>query len=255
MKIGVCARIKDEITLNDWINYYLYLGFDRIIIYDNMSNPSVIFDNDKVKIIIDTFDGSNQCILYNNCLENNTDLDWILLCDGDEFLFSRKNIKKWLETFSDDTCSVLINWVVFGTSGKASYDHSKTVFDQFTKRESYDNFWNRFVKSFVRPKMVLGKAHVHITYNNNFKVKNVYNEEIEINDKCEHFDKKLSDTTPVVMFHYMTLDFENMLKKHFRNKKCGNGMNDKSDKYTIPWYKQYFKDNVNDFRLCGTKFN
>jgi hypothetical protein len=47
MKIGVCIRAKDEIIMDDWIRYYTYLGFDKIIIYDNMSNPPIKTDNYK----------------------------------------------------------------------------------------------------------------------------------------------------------------------------------------------------------------
>ena len=37
MKIGVCIRAKNEQKIiNDWVAYYLQLGFDKIIIYDNL---------------------------------------------------------------------------------------------------------------------------------------------------------------------------------------------------------------------------
>ena len=36
MKIGVCIRAKDEIIINDWIHYYLKLGFDKIIVNKNI---------------------------------------------------------------------------------------------------------------------------------------------------------------------------------------------------------------------------
>jgi len=42
MKIGVCIRGQDEQKIiGDWANHYLKLGFDNIIIYDNMSHPPI----------------------------------------------------------------------------------------------------------------------------------------------------------------------------------------------------------------------
>ena len=252
MKIGVCIRAKDEIIIKDFVNHYLNLGFDKIIIYDNMSNPPINFNNEKVEIIIDTVPHSNQPVIYTECLNNNKDLDWLLLCDADEFIYIKSgNIKDFLSNFSQDTCTVLINWLVFGTSNLNSYDDSKTVFEQFTKRENYSHFWNRFVKSFVRPKLIENIGTVHITYNDNYKIKNVYNETLNFNwhDRCELLDNKLTDNTPVVMVHYMLLDFENMVKKHYKNK---NGWlyEPESNKYTLEWYhNQNFKENVTDTRM------
>tara|TARA_B100000780_G_C20784792_1_gene311647 strand:- start:333 stop:479 length:147 start_codon:yes stop_codon:yes gene_type:complete len=42
MKVGVCIRCKnEEKIICDFVKYYINLDFDRIIIYDNLSNPSV----------------------------------------------------------------------------------------------------------------------------------------------------------------------------------------------------------------------
>ena len=42
MRIGVCIRAKNEQKIIcDWVNHYLKLGFDKIFIYDNMSEPSI----------------------------------------------------------------------------------------------------------------------------------------------------------------------------------------------------------------------
>jgi hypothetical protein len=134
----------------------------RSKIYDNLSNPSIQetlqkkkIINNKIEIKIDTVNHSNQPIIYLDCINNNKDLDWLLLCDADEFLYIKeRNIKEILNTFSEDTCTVLINWLVYGTSNNQTYNKSKSIYSQFTKRENYNHFWNRFVKSFVRPKLI-----------------------------------------------------------------------------------------------------
>ena len=261
MKIGVCIRAKDEIIIKDWVNHYLKLGFDRIIIYDNMSNPPIqeciqeCKDSERVQIIIDPFKGSNQCVLYKKCLDNNKDLDWLLLCDADEFIYCKDGtIKDFLSNFSQDTCSILINWLVYGTSNLEHYNHTQTVFQQFTQREDYNNFWNCFVKSFIRPNLIENIGTVHITYNNNYKIKNVYHETLygNFHDKCDFKDHNLSDNTPVVMVHYMLIDFENMLRKRKKNIE-GDLLWEPGDiKYSREWYATCnFKENNYDPRILN----
>lgn len=261
--IGVCIRAKDEQNIIcDFVTHYLKLGFDKIIIYDNLSNPSIQETlqknnilNNRIKIVIDNTDHSNQPVVYLDCINNNKDLDWLLLCDTDEFIYIKEgNIKTFLNTFSEDTCTFLINWLVYGTSNNKTYDNSKSIYSQFTKREDYNHFWNRFVKSFVRPKLIENFGNVHITYNNNYKVKNIYNDIIIINDnnKCDHKDNKLSDDTNIVLVHYMTLDFESMLKKRIKNARQDLGFTLKNNKYSLEWYNSHyygFKDNNNDLRM------
>ena len=267
MNIGVCIRAKDEQQIIcDWVLHYLKLGFDKIFIYDNMSEPSIESSlksknllNDKIIIKIDTFPYSNQPVIYQECIDENKELDWLLLCDTDEFLWLKEGtIKDFLSKFSDDTCTVFINWLVYGTSNLKTYDRNKSVFEQFTIREEYSHFWNTFVKSFVRPKLIEKIGNVHTIYNNNYKVGNVYNNNIMIkySNKCDYPDKNLNDNTPLVLVHYMTLDFESMQNKFKRNSKghLGEADNWKGDthKYSLKWYKMPvygFNDNVKDLRM------
>ncbi len=264
MKIGVCIRCKDEEKIIcDWVKYYINLGFDRIIIYDNLSNPCVsqilknknlLIDN-KVFIYIDEFIGNGQHIIYQKCIDQNKDLDWLLLCDPDEFIYIKdNNIKDFLKNFSEDTATIIINWLVFGSGGNKTFDITKTLFEQFTKREDYTHFWNHFVKSFVRPNLITNFGNVHTTCNLNYKTKNVYNEEVKFNYPRDNeiIDSKLSDNTPAIIVHYMTLDIESMLKK--RNKNLNNDLLDNNNpKYTLNWYYnnrlQGFKDNNQDLRM------
>ena len=264
MKIGVCIRAKDEQKIIcDWVTYYLYLGFDKIIIYDNLSNPSIIDSltekdilSPKIEIIIDDTSHFNQVNIYQEAVDNNKDLDWLLLCDTDEFIWIQEGtIKDFLSDFSEDTCTIFINWLVYGTGNIINYNTIKTVFEQFIIREEYEHFWNTFVKSFIRPKLIEKVGNVHITYNSNYQCKNVYNTDIDtediISDKCDIIDPKLSDNTKVIIVHYMTLDIINMLQKNKKNIE-GSLLDDDCDKYTLTWYKskEYgFRDNITDIRM------
>jgi hypothetical protein len=265
MKIGVCIRAKNEQKIIcDWVNHYLKLGFDKIFIYDNMSEPTIESSlkeknllNDKVFIKIDTFDHwGGQTIIYQECVDQNKDLDWLLLCDADEFLWLKEGtIKDFLSKYSEDTCTILINWLLYGTSKLQTYDKTKSVFEQFTLREEYNHFWNKFVKSFVRPNLIEIFGNVHITYNSNYKVCNIYNNILSIiNDpnKCDHRDNNLNDNSPIVLVHYMTLDFESMLKKYKKSHGTKGYLSDVDNKYSLEWYKSEiygFKDNIKDLRM------
>ena len=269
MKIGVCIRAWNvQNIICDWVKYYTNLGFDKIIIYDNMSEPSIeetlniqgIYDMNQdsshIEIIIDTVDHSNQGNVYMDCINKNKDLDWLLLCDADEFIYIKDGtIKDFLNTFSNDTATILINWVVFGTSGNPTYNKNKTIYEQFTKRENYNHFWNIFVKSFIRPQLIDTFGNVHVTTNKNYKMKDVYNNILKYNKdigKSDYIDIKLSDNTPVVIIHYMTLDFESMMKKYNRYGKH-YGWNKNDNKYSLEWYNGNtncsFKDNNIDKRM------
>ena len=282
MKIGVCIKAKDEQKIIcDWVSHYLNLGFDKIFIYDNMSNPTIEDSlaeknllNDKINIKIYTgfvnHKGRvitfNQAGVYNECINQNKDLDWILLCDADEFLWIKEGtIKDFLSKFSKNTATVLVNWLVYGTSNLQKYDTNKSVFEQFVFREKYTHFWNRFVKSFIRPALIDKVGNVHITFNNMYETHDVYNNDISktahrlrennkgrLEVSCTILDRNLNERTPLVLVHYMTLDFESMLDKNKRNynsRMCSN------QKYSLEWYQgkyirnQGFKDEIKDLRM------
>ena len=264
MLIGVCIRAKDEQKIiADWVNHYLKLGFDKIVIYDNLSCPSIKetlslasinITSDKIELNICDKSGNNQGRCYDNTLNKYKHFDWFLFCDADEFLWIKEGtIKEFLAKFSQDTCSVVINWLTYGMGNQKTYDKYKNIFQQFCMRENYKHYWNQFVKTFVRPKLVEG-IRIHFTTNKKYKSKNVYNETLHLNGKtCFSRDTKFSDDTPVVLVHYMTLDLESMLEKRKKNQKGGlfacKGV--PSNKYSIEWYNSLgqFKDSVKDERM------
>jgi hypothetical protein len=274
MKIGVCIRAKNEQKIiADWVNHYLYLGFDKIVIYDNMSEPSIKetltsknITSNKVEVYIDNIvdlKNKKQSDIYADMVMNCKDYDWFLFCDTDEFLWLKEGtIKDHLSKYSEDTCSVVVNWLTYGMGNKKTYDYNKHIFEQFLIREQYGHFWNRFVKSFIRVKLFDNKTDIdnHISFNSLYKIKNIYNEIITSNGLnnskplCSSvLDTKISDDTPILLVHFMTLDLESMLSKSKRNKDYFLDM--LLFKYTKKWYTDKkpgsgnFKDNVKDERM------
>ena len=111
MKIGVHLRVKNEDNiLADWIKHYLALGFDRILLVDNMSDTPVehtlksagLENLPQLRITKDEggfwrngkfYRVNTQCIVWNKIISENHDLDWLFFCDADEFL--------WCSSFSN----------------------------------------------------------------------------------------------------------------------------------------------------------
>lgn len=92
MSIGVCARVKDEQKIiSEWVCHYLRLGFERVVIYDDGSNPPVkktLVDCIDSKVVVVDSPTANQAEAYSDGMSRCSDLDWMLLCDADEFLWT-----------------------------------------------------------------------------------------------------------------------------------------------------------------------
>ena len=54
--LGIITRCKDEIYIDEFVEYYLNEGVDKIIILDDKSNKDIyknVINNDKVIIVFD----------------------------------------------------------------------------------------------------------------------------------------------------------------------------------------------------------
>uniref|UniRef100_A0A6C0KSA3 Glycosyltransferase 2-like domain-containing protein n=1 Tax=viral metagenome TaxID=1070528 RepID=A0A6C0KSA3_9ZZZZ len=258
MKISLCSRIKDaENIVCEWIAHYVSLGFDKLFIYDNMSSPAIeTIVSQKiphllpyVKIILDDVAESYQTNRFNECLEKyGSDYDWMFFCDDDEFLHLRSDLslKDYLHQIPANVGTILINWVVYGHNKLEKFDDTKLAIEQFVYRETYDNFWCRFVKSFVKPSIVKEVQNVHYSINKNALTIDGNGTIIDVNhvdsSVCELANYKLDDATKLVLSHYMTRDKETMEKKRIKNEKAKIYFN----RLTEAWYAEYFKDNVLD---------
>ena len=166
--------IKNEnLYLREWVEHYLKLGFDKVIIYDNNDAdgemPNVIvqdyIDSGVVELLDKYRDNgkgdhwSQQIISYNDCLENNKDiLDWVLCCDADEFLCIEddRNIHEVFDYMGYNKYDeVLVSWYTLG--GNDLYYTNKPLSERFTKHVNYyvklpDYSQNseNFVKPFIK---------------------------------------------------------------------------------------------------------
>lgn len=144
MKFGVCAILKNEnLYLREWVEHYINLGFDKIILYDNNDingeSPDVVIQdyiNDNIVDVIDKrgmngkdtgfmWNDGLQMQVYNECLESYKDtLDWIAFFDIDEFLelCDGKTIQKQFEFVDYSKFEVVcVFWKIYGDNNNLYY--------------------------------------------------------------------------------------------------------------------------------------
>ena len=159
MKIKICAIAKDENHyLEEWVNHYLNLGVDEIIIYDNNSAIPINMNNSKVFIkqwLDKDFGSQSRC--YLNCCQNNRGCDFIGFFDIDEFYYSKNmDIKKDIKELKDKFGNfegLGIYWRIYG---------SNPAFLEKQSKDSYTMWYgDKHIKSFVNPSKVLNFPDPH----------------------------------------------------------------------------------------------
>ena len=143
MRVVLCAMAKNEhLYINDWVNHYLKLGFDKIYLYDNDDIDKTfigdyIENKDKVEII--NIRGQKKEHLQHDIYTgfynaHNKQFDWCLFCDIDEFLFGVSNVKLWLEQYKlRNSKQIRIKWKLFGDDDLIERDMTKPVYKVFSK--------------------------------------------------------------------------------------------------------------------------
>ena len=139
MRIVLCAMAKNEHKyINDFVNYYTRLGFDKIYIYDNddLDKPKLenyIEKKDKIEII--DIRGVRKEKLQHEVYTNfyhTHQFDWCLFCDIDEYLVGVKNVHTWLEQpMYRKALQIRIRWKLFGDDDLITRDMNLPVYQVF----------------------------------------------------------------------------------------------------------------------------
>lgn len=156
--ICICSICKNEnLYIKEFVEYYLKLGIDKLIIYDNNEN-----DGENVREILTEYIRNNfvdvidvrglssiQIPIYNYCYRKNKNFyDWIGFIDIDEYLFIEDNqtIKKYLYNESFNKCqTVFFNWIMYNDNNLVKYDN-RSLRERFT----FPSLKSTQGKSFVR---------------------------------------------------------------------------------------------------------
>lgn len=190
MSLCLLAIFKNEShILEEFIKHYTREGVDHFFLIDNGSNDDyleILSDFENISLVVDP-SRPFQVEHYNNYfLEPTKKYDWVIVCDLDEFIYSRlqfKTIKEYLNSLRDEISQVFIPWKIFGSAGFDSLDNPQPdyIVDNFTKRTNYDKQSKcqgvleigqdkySFAKTIVRTKYLKKfNIHSHETTNENY---------------------------------------------------------------------------------------
>ena len=167
MKNAVVAiqRLEGK-YLQEWIEHYLSLGFDLVIICDNNKDGDtediceIVKDYvDDGKVIIEDYRNRIKAQMQCYCdmyLKYGSEYN-ILYCDIDEFLVleKHKSISEFLTSIPSDWECVVFNWMTMTDSGQIYADYSVPVQERFTEANpnamsQYNFVDDCHVKSLVR---------------------------------------------------------------------------------------------------------
>ena len=196
--ICICSIIKNEnLYIKEFIDHYLLLGVNKIIIYDNNDiNGEHLNDIIKNKYLqkVDIVDirgmTSIQIPIYNYCYKNNYNIfDWIGFIDIDEYLHikSNENINSYLSNKRFSKCElVFFNWMIYGDNDKIKYENI-SLSERFQKPKQLINQGKSFVRGGINklliPTTLIPGINIYSFCNSNgskIYPKNFINNKIEI---------------------------------------------------------------------------
>ncbi len=134
MKVALVAIAKNEDNyIDEWLNYYIKLGFDHIFVYQNNWRCKLEYPF-LTKIEWDGY--AVQKPAYNDFVNKNIGIySHAAFFDIDEFLVLKKhkNIKQFLKDY-DRYDSLGINWVMFGDNYLVAPKDDFSLIKRFTLR-------------------------------------------------------------------------------------------------------------------------
>jgi hypothetical protein len=201
----VCIAKGERLYIEEFIAYYLKLGFYKIIIYDNSdSNELKYLNNPSIQII--HFPGlGKQIPAYNHFIKRFKHLyDYVAFFDVDEFLVLKRH------TNINDFClqhipsgALGVNWYIFGNNGQTKYE-PRGVLERFTRRSS---IMDHHVKTIAKCSDLISMMIHHPIKLNNSGFKNISG-----NVLSGPFNYNKDDSI-VQLNHYMTKSDEELKKK------------------------------------------
>jgi hypothetical protein len=168
-KIMLFTNARDEPKINEWVAHHFLLGFDKIFIFDHLSQEPIskkINNRFGGKLVIKRIDEEMSNIKLDfmkravNVAKVNY-ADWMIYLDADEYININNctNIKDFLKPFKEAD-SIGINWLMFGTSNLINQptSHDDLLIDNFIMSTPR---LDKHVKSFVRPDRIVNIVNPH----------------------------------------------------------------------------------------------
>ena len=238
--LALCAIIKDERNLEEFILYYWSTqGVQHFYIYDNDSEIPIkkrlnLYLFSKICTIIDYPGKYKQMDAYNDCLENyRNEIEWLLIVDGDEYIcpFIDQSLRNFLDNYKD-AHAIGINWVFFGTSFHEKKQEGLVI----DKYRYTSNIQDKHIKTVFKPEFVRDISNPHYV--------NLYNPSKYIDPKNNIISGPFNTnyTIDIIQInHYYTRSIEDSYEKQNRGKA------DDDKIYVIPHLHELNNNFKNDF--------
>lgn len=163
--LGLCAIIRDEPYMDEWLAYYVHLGVNVFYLYDHESAVPLRESLARwqrflgpERLVIRGIRGTGiQLEAYNHCLATHgADCTWIAFVDADEFIVPKihPDIPAMLEPF-ELASGLALCWKVFGTNGHVNPPHGLQI-ESYTMAMPDDYERNKVVKVIMQPEMTKG---------------------------------------------------------------------------------------------------
>jgi hypothetical protein len=140
---AICAiALGEDLYIEEWIRFHLYLGFDRVNIYDNSANGSVVMQQMSQKyarVIVKHLPALQmQLTAYDHCIHSyKKESVFAAFIDIDEFIVLRKaaTIRDFMHLYSPRGGALGIHRLQFGDNRHQNYT-SEPVLKRFTTRSA-----------------------------------------------------------------------------------------------------------------------
>lgn len=168
MKTSICAIIKDEKDIIDWIIYHKLIGFDHLYIYDNNEFPLKL--NFNFCTFIHYPGNFMQLNAYKHYINNfSKEYDYVCLIDGDEYVvINEMSISESISKFPDHDVIVL-NWKNFINLNKKRPEG--LLFDIVRNWQITKNGYSPVIKSIAKTKYIKDIDNPHyFEYNKKVRI-------------------------------------------------------------------------------------
>jgi len=161
--LAVCAIVKNEPSIKEWVDYHILAGVEHFVLYDNGGEIPLtrLFSHyiaENVVTVIDWPFDKGQLSAYFNCLELFRDtFRWIAFIDADECLVPKTgdDLRPLLLPY-EDAAALGVHWVVFGSGGRLSRPPGPFI-EHYT--QAYAK--SMHLKMIVRPEKTLRPLSPH----------------------------------------------------------------------------------------------
>eukprot|EP00526_Cylindrotheca_closterium_P016782 CAMPEP_0113612640 /NCGR_PEP_ID=MMETSP0017_2-20120614/6208_1 /TAXON_ID=2856 /ORGANISM="Cylindrotheca closterium" /LENGTH=328 /DNA_ID=CAMNT_0000521689 /DNA_START=68 /DNA_END=1051 /DNA_ORIENTATION=- /assembly_acc=CAM_ASM_000147 len=215
---SVCTIQKGGLRyIDEWVVYYLAIGFEKIYIYDNSIENELepwyntLSQKIKDRIVVRHFPAFRaQRPAYTLCWEdirNRKAHSWIAFFDMDEFLVIKNRTKypqvlDLLDDLPADQGGLAINWVMFGFNGQTKYE-PKPVTLRFQRRDPKST--NSLVKTIVRAQVTPNVRSAHFVKYNASQPMRTKDTRGNIIEKAYNEDRV---DEVVGLYHFFTYSFD-----------------------------------------------